>query len=145
MPDSDIRKAKLRATPDNSVNIDRLKDNSKIISAMWRFSGVNGVCQSGRNNKTGSPRRSRVCGLARYQLRLFFRIVNRSASFELTAKSLAEQKLLPRIVVLPRACVLYRRRGTTASFEHGAFTILIYIRRRNTMSAKEQADQSDPA
>jgi hypothetical protein len=24
--------------------------NSKIISAMWRFSGVNGVCQSGRNN-----------------------------------------------------------------------------------------------
>jgi hypothetical protein len=29
------------------------RGNSKIISAMWRFSGVNGVCQSERNNKTG--------------------------------------------------------------------------------------------
>jgi hypothetical protein len=29
--------------------------NSKIISAIWRFSGVNGVCQSGPNNKKGSP------------------------------------------------------------------------------------------
>jgi len=30
-------------------------DNSKINSAMCQFSGVNGICQSGQNNKTGSP------------------------------------------------------------------------------------------
>jgi len=29
------------------------RGDSKIISAMSRFSGVNGACQSGRNNKTG--------------------------------------------------------------------------------------------
>jgi hypothetical protein len=38
---------------------------------MWQFSGVNGVCRSGRNNETGSPKgQSRVCDLARYQFRL---------------------------------------------------------------------------
>ena len=31
------------------------RGNSKIISAIWRFSGVIGVCQTGRNKKTGSP------------------------------------------------------------------------------------------
>jgi hypothetical protein len=32
------------------------RGNSKIISVMWQFSRVNGVCQSGRSNKSGSPR-----------------------------------------------------------------------------------------
>jgi hypothetical protein len=32
------------------------RGNSKITSAIWQLSGLNGVCQSGRNNKTGSPR-----------------------------------------------------------------------------------------
>jgi len=50
---------------------------------MWQFSGVNGFW----NNETESP--TAVATRPIYQLRLLFRIVNRSASFELTTRSLA--------------------------------------------------------
>jgi hypothetical protein len=98
---------------------------------MWQFSGVNGVCPSGRNINKGSPGAVESVQPARYQLRLLLRIVNRSASFELTARSLAAQKILPRIVVLQCACVLYRRAvasGVTVSMAQQFFVQCVVFR-----------------
>jgi hypothetical protein len=56
------RQIRIRAKPDcapHRITVstsNARRGNPKIISAMRQFSGVNGVRQSGRNHKTGSPR-----------------------------------------------------------------------------------------